>query len=105
MWNRRKVAAFAADHKRRIFLCPSMDTISGQPLTKEQSAAVAALSPTEWNDIPDTLEVVVGMRCMITANMATTLGVANGSCGKIVGICLAKEDECVLQTSAVCWEL
>ena len=72
---------------------------------KEQSAAVAALSPTEWNDIPDTLEVVVGMRCMITANMATTLGVANGSCGKIVGICLAKEDECVLQTSAVCWEL
>lgn len=101
MWNQRMVATFAEDNGRRIFVCPSVDTISKQPLTNEQVAAVAALSPTDQNDVPQNLEVVVGMRCMVTANLATTLGVANGSCGRIVGICVARKDEHLLDTSTV----
>jgi hypothetical protein len=101
MWNRRMVAGFAARNGRRIFECPSEDTIGGRKITKEQAAAVAALKPKDRNDVPENLQIVVGMRCMVTANMSTTLGVANGSCGTIVGICVRSEDEHLLQISTV----
>ena len=82
-------------------MCTSEDTIAGQKLTGEQAAAVAALTPNDRNDVPENLEIVVGMPCMITANISTTLGVANGSCGTVTGICIHPDDEHILQTPAV----
>jgi hypothetical protein len=66
--------------------------------TEHQEAAVTALDP---KDISDVLEIVIGMPCMITANTSTTLGVANGSRGSVIGICVHPQDEMLLQSSEV----
>ena len=95
------LTAYAAETNQHVFLSPSEDTVSGNPLTVHQKAAVAALDPKDRGDIPDTLEIVIGMPCMVTANIATTLGVANGSRGTVVGICVHPQDERLLQTAEV----
>lgn len=59
------------------------------------------MDPKDRGDIPDTLEIVVGMPCMITANIATTLGVANGSRGIVAGICVHPEDQRLLTSNNV----
>lgn len=95
------LSAFAARTSRRIFLCPCEDSISGNPLTPQQVAAVAAMDPKDCGDVLDMLEIVVGMPCMITANIATTLGVANGSRGIVTGICVHPEDQHLLASNNV----
>jgi hypothetical protein len=52
-----------------------------------ERAHILALDPRYRGDLPDLLEIFIGMPCIITENARTSLGVANGSRGTVVGMC------------------
>lgn len=92
---------------RAVFISPAFDTVSKtkRQLNAREAAAVASLPPKErGGDFLDSLELVVGMECMITMNVAGRVqyGVANGSRGLVVGICLHPADEHFVITESVC---
>lgn len=87
-WNSQRVHHFSTTKSLRIYESPALDTHGGIELTPEVLAAVAAMNPKDRADLPDMVEIVVGMPCMVTENVNTALGLANGSRGKITGICL-----------------
>ena len=60
----------------------------GQPLTKQQRLAVAHLKLDETNNLPHKVELVVGMKAMVTLNISPENDLANGSRGIIEDIIL-----------------
>jgi hypothetical protein len=87
-WNSIQVNRLAANCKQRIYLCHALDTSQSEPLSIQQTAGVAALNPKLRADLPDVLEIAIGMPCMVTENIGTSIGLANGSRGTVVGIIL-----------------
>lgn len=92
---------FAQRSHSRIFVCPAIDTTKNSSLSPLQKAAVAALDPKLRGDLPDELEIVIGMPCMITSNISPPLGLANGARGTVVGICPHPADFDLLLSNSV----
>jgi hypothetical protein len=93
------VRSFAERTHARLFLCPAHDTVAGLPANDAQQSAIASLDPKQRSDLPDVLEIVVGMQCMVTENVHTLHGAANGSRGTITGICLDPREPEILSTT------
>ena len=77
----------ARNYRRRVYIISANDLIHASPVDSAERAHILALDPRLRGDLPDTLEIFVGMLCIITENAHTSLGVANGSRGVFVGIC------------------
>lgn len=85
-----------------MFVSPAHDYVGSARVNALQAAGIAALNPKErGNDLLDSLELFVGMECMVTKNANTPVGIANGSRGVVVGIALHPADEHLLDVPQV----
>ena len=95
-WNSAALRKWCTKTKRPLFICPAEDRIKGRPLFIRERFALAERSSTESRrrrkDLPETLELAVGMKVMVTSNVETDLDVANGSRGEIVDIILHPDE-------------
>lgn len=77
-------------------MCPAEDSIKGRALTLQERYAVVQRakgnSTRHRKDLPDEIELAVGMRVMVTSNIETDLDVANGARGEIVDMILHPDE-------------
>ena len=99
-WNDAAVRKHCCDAKKRLFICPAEDRINGRQLTLAERYGVVNRSVHKGgrrrsrrnNDLPDAVELAVGMKVMVTANIETDLDVTNGARGEIVDIILHPDE-------------
>ena len=96
--------SFAERTHARTYLCPALDTVAGLPANDAQQIAISSLDPKQRSDLPDVLQIVVGMQCMVTENVHTVHGAANGSRGTITGICLDPREPEILPTLVITFQ-
>ena len=102
-WNQAAVQERCADSETRLFICPSLDTIKGSPLTLEERYALASRpknSKKRDNGLPEFIHLAIGMKVMVTNNLQTDLDITNGARGVITGIIL-NPDEPPLEAGSV----
>ena len=72
---------------QQVYVIPATDTINGVPPNPIEHAHILAFDPCPQGNLPNSLEIFIGVPCMITENAYTPLGVANGSHGIVLGVC------------------
>ncbi|TFK80876.1 hypothetical protein K466DRAFT_459022, partial [Polyporus arcularius HHB13444] len=95
-WNAAALRQWCAGKGRQVFICPAEDRIQGRPLTLRERRALLERSATERRrrkkDLPESIEIAVGMKVMVTSNIETDLDVANGARGEIIDIVLHPDE-------------
>lgn len=88
-----------------LFRCVAEDTVSGQPLSPRQRhhmvTSKSAKSRDERGGLPEIVEVFVGMKVMVTFNIAVDLDIANGSRGEVIDIILDEREEQLIPETGV----
>lgn len=87
-WNKLKVRQLAKETGKRCYTSPAVDTDKSGSVSARVAMSIQSRAPKLRADLPDHIDVVVGMECMLTKNICAAQGLMNGSRGKIVGICL-----------------
>ncbi|OCH87120.1 hypothetical protein OBBRIDRAFT_709540, partial [Obba rivulosa] len=95
-WNKSAVRKHCREIGNQLFIAPAEDTIKGQPLTLLEHYGLAcrgAQVPGRRKsqaraDLPDKIEMAVGMKVMVTTNVKTDLDITNGARGEIIDIVL-----------------
>jgi len=113
-WNRLSVCKHCARTGNVLYIFDAEDTIgdSGLSLNMEQKVVMAGMKLSDSKESNGTkklahrLEVVIGMKFIITLNLAMAADLANGSRGTITNIILdPREDMAMNETnsSGKCW--
>lgn len=105
LWNDAACRKHCQETGARLFICTAEDTIKGEPLSLRQRYAVASRAASKGSryrkhDLPNTVQIAVGMKVMVTQNVETDLDITNGARGVIVDIILDPEEP-PLDNSAV----
>jgi len=109
LWNEEALHKFSTDTGNAVFSCKAEDTIKGEPLTLRERYAMATRGMSNGEggkqrqnnqDLPELVDIAVGMRVMVTQNIETDLDITNGARGMIVGIIL-HPDELALNNGMV----
>lgn len=112
-WNEAAIRKHCQDTKGRLFVCPAEDRIKNRHLTLAERYGVAARNATcamdgsarkkrkRKNELPDMVELAIGMKVMVTENVETDLDVTNGARGEIVGIVLHPDEPPLSDESVV----
>lgn len=106
-WNKVMLQTKCRQNHSQLFICTTYDTCNGQPLTLAEKFAVATKPSgqkgrcNERAALPGCVELVVGMKVMVTINVKTDLDVANGSHGEITKIVLDEHESAFDPTSLV----
>lgn len=92
-WNDAAVEKHCKETGQQLFICPAQDTIRGRPLSIVERYAVALRgkgdgSRRKRNELPETVQLAVGMKVMVTQNVETDLDITNGARGEIIDIIL-----------------
>ncbi|OCH93887.1 hypothetical protein OBBRIDRAFT_711095, partial [Obba rivulosa] len=94
-WNASAVRKHCRETGARLYICPAEDTIKGRPLTIQERYGVARRIIASRKDrrsrfraLPDEVEVAIGMKVMVTANVTMDLDITNGAHGEVVDIVL-----------------
>ena len=100
LWNDSAVRKHCSESHQQLFICPAEDRINGRKLTLPEHYGVATHKAAinmesglkKWrrqkNDLPDTIQIAIGMKVMVTENVETGLDITNGARGEIVDIIL-----------------
>ena len=93
LWNDTALHKHAKAAAQVVLECHAEDTIKGQPLTlTERYAALlrhqGTVSKQRKQDLPDIIQLTIGMKVMVTQNIETDLDITNGAWGTIVDIWL-----------------
>ncbi|TFY81855.1 hypothetical protein EWM64_g2158 [Hericium alpestre] len=104
-WNEAATRKHCEKTGQRMFICKADDAVNDRafrPLTLAERYGVAiraARTNVEGGnkkkrrqDLPETIELSVGMNVMVTTNVETDLDVTNGARGDVVGIVLHPEE-------------
>jgi hypothetical protein len=105
-WNRESLTKHCQTTRNRKIIIESKDTIKGRELSlQEKIAAIQSKKPenkntsskpeddeTEKQGLADKLEVAIGAEVMVTTNVDTQHGIANGARGIVTALCLDSED-------------
>ena len=103
LWNEATLKKHAQESQKFIFQCHAEDRIKGQPLTLAEHYAAAIRGSGQGQqrhqkqDLPDAIEITIGMKVMVTQNVQTDLDITNGACSTIVDIILSPEEPVVSQ--------
>ncbi|EIM90061.1 uncharacterized protein STEHIDRAFT_33545, partial [Stereum hirsutum FP-91666 SS1] len=96
-WNEEAVKKHCQETKVRRFICPAEDSVkerSYRPVNLAERHAIIERSlrarkrKARSKDLPDMVDLAVGMKVLVTTNLATDLDLANGAKGEIVSIVL-----------------
>ena len=105
-WNQAALRKACAENGQWLLICHAEDTIKSQPLSLRERYALAEQSTRDGRrkrkDLPETIELAIGMKVMVTSNIATDLDITNGARGSMVDIILSAEepplgDACVVE--------
>ena len=100
LWNDSAVRKHCSESHQQLFICLAEDRINGRKLTLPEHYGVATRKAAinmesglkkrrRWkNDLPDTIQIAIGMKVMVTENVETGLDITNGARGEIVDIIL-----------------
>lgn len=100
-WNEQSVHKMAKDRGRRIYICSAEDTYKGRSLNLAERYRLAlhlgkrkknGKKETQIKELPNKIELAVGMKVMVTDNIETDLDLTNGARGEIVGIILDPDE-------------
>ncbi|KIK13899.1 hypothetical protein PISMIDRAFT_17663 [Pisolithus microcarpus 441] len=99
LWNDAALRKHAQVSGGKVFVCTADDTIKGELLTLQQRYAFALRvgggeqrGHRVKRELPDVVELSVGMRVMVTQNVETDLDITNGACGVILDIFLHPQE-------------
>ena len=92
LWNNIAVRKWCKRSGNQLLICKADDTIHGSQLsTIEREALRSKLKSgrrQQRKDLPEELEIAIGMQVMVTMNIETDLDIANGARGEIVDVVL-----------------
>lgn len=91
-WNRACGIKHCQLTKNVLYLSVAVDEISGRKLTEPERRAVLSKRESEM-PLPDLVELAVGMKVMVTFNIATEIDITNGARGTVYDIILDGETE------------
>lgn len=98
-WNASGARKWCQDSGQRLYVVGAEDRVKGRALTMRERVAVIGRMKTSGKrkrkDLPEQIELAIGMKVMVTTNIQTDLDLANGARGEIVDIILhADEPAC-----------
>ncbi|KAK0246522.1 hypothetical protein EDD85DRAFT_784129 [Armillaria nabsnona] len=93
-WNLASIRRHCDKTGHRWYNCPSEDTYGRkrEPLSMEERLAVASVTTKASRQLADNVVIAVGMKAMVTMNIATQADLANGTRGVIESIVLDPRD-------------
>ncbi|KAI0734337.1 hypothetical protein BC629DRAFT_1241052, partial [Irpex lacteus] len=94
-WNEAALMKHCEDHGVQLFKGPAADTTHRRPLTNAEQMKVINRNVKgngRSHQLPDSVNLAVGMKAMVTLNVHTDLDVTNGARGEVVGIVLGKDE-------------
>ncbi|KAJ3729419.1 hypothetical protein C8R42DRAFT_549626, partial [Lentinula raphanica] len=97
LWNSEAVREHCRKKHVPLYRIAAEDTIGGRSLMLKEQIEVARRgsrnNTAHKNGLPTFIEIVVGMKVMVTSNVETDLDVTNGARGEIVDIILDPREE------------
>jgi len=104
-WNHASLRKACSESGQRLLICHAEDTIKNRALSLVERYALAQRSSGDGRrkrkDLPETIELAIGMKVMVTSNIATDLDITNGARGTIVDVILNSEEPPVGDSSIV----
>lgn len=107
-WNEVALRKHACLAGKQVFVCTAEDTVKGEPLSLEERYAFASRGVggekqgrRRKSDLPDTVELSLGMKVMVTQNVETDLDITNGARGTIVDVVLHADEPPLQQSDGV----
>ncbi|KAJ7017151.1 hypothetical protein C8F04DRAFT_1244317 [Mycena alexandri] len=104
-WNDEAARKMCKATGRQLYICRAHDTYKGRALNLQERHNLAAhLSKKsrrnqkhsmQAKDLPDEIEIAIGMQVMVTSNLETDLDLTNGARGEIVDIFLDPDEPAV----------
>ena len=96
LWNKTALLKHGKKAHRVILECKADETIKGEPLTVAEKYALYQRqknldSRQRKQDLPQTLQMAIGMRVMVTQNVVTDLDTTNSARGTIVNMLASDE--------------
>jgi hypothetical protein len=94
-WNESALRKHCSNAKRMLFVSHAHENINGRPLQQSERLAVARRQTSTrkgGDELPETVELAVGMRVMVTRNLDTDLDITNGARGTVTEIVVESED-------------
>ena len=89
-WNAATVRKWCEEKGERLYVITADDSIRGRPLSIRERYGVVGRKKgargSSKRDLPETLELAIGMKVMVTTNLMTDLDVTNGARGTIIDI-------------------
>ena len=98
-WNKSAINQHCKTTGHVLYISPAEDTVNEAPLTMHQRLIAARLSTEENRQLNMKVAVAVGMKTMVTENVATSINLANGSRAVIVDIVLDQREGIKVPTS------
>lgn len=94
-WNTAAIRKHSLKTGHRIYVCPAENTkrVDGCVLTLKEWVVVAGICTKQMGKLEGVVKLAMGMRAMVTMNIATEADLAKGSRGKIVDIVLDARDD------------
>jgi len=95
-WNQAALRKACSESGQRLLVCSAEDTITNRPLSLRERYALAQRGAGDGRrkrkDLPETIELAIGMKVMVTSNIATDLDITNGARGVITDIVLDPDE-------------
>ena len=95
-WNQTSLRKARPENSQQLLVCHAEDIIRNRPLSLHERYALVERSTRDGQrkrkDLPETIELAVGMKVVVTSNIATDLDITNGARGAIVDIILNPEE-------------
>jgi len=90
-WNNASLLKACSEIGQRLLVCHADDTIKNRPVF---TRAVRGVGGGRWKrkNLPEVIELAIGMKVMVTSNIATDLDITNGARGTVVDIVLNPEE-------------
>ncbi len=104
-WNSRAARKCCKESGQRLYIVTAEDRVQNRELTLEEQYVVAGRPRTDSrrarSDLPEQIELAIGMKVMVTTNIQTDLDLANGARGEIVDIVLHPDEPPTSNTTIV----
>ena len=95
-WNQASLRKAYSESSQRLLVCHADDTIRNRPLSLRERYALAQRGSGDRRrkrkDLPETIEIAIGMKVMVTSNIATDLDITNGARGTVVDVILNSDE-------------
>jgi hypothetical protein len=94
-WNDCAIRKHCQDTNQTLFVSHAEDRINGRTLRRPEQLAVQhrqGSTRRAGDDLPESIELAVGMRVMVTRNLDTDLDITNGARGTIVDVVVEADE-------------